>query len=260
MFQNFLFQLNLKICSSIIFTIFCIPFLGNAQTDTINTFSNQVNSQKMKFEQSSYVVYMQDSLNGPKYNFEIWDRTIKTDHNQGYELLWVRNKTDRGHFSTHAIHVDSNFAPIFIEIQNERVEKEESIVDPTFYQYEGDRMFTSSDTNLHKGEFFEMLGVNGAFDWEMDLEILAALPWEKENSLSIKFYHPGSKSEPSFHTYSVVEHDELQFNGTKYNCALVRIEHSKNQSTLFWIDTQNHRVLQVQDYFYGRYRFKKLII
>ena len=247
-------------------TIICLIalcFLNNVfgQIDSVNTTTHTLKLESPKEGKKSYIVYLQDSLNGAKYNFEIWDRTIsKNKGTRINSLKWIRHKNTKEDFYEYEIKFDNQLKPLSEQVIHHQSKNNQHTTEKKYFIYDDDKLFTSSDKNLHTVESFQRDTLDYSFNWELDLETLSCLPLAKNKTFAINFYHPGSKTPPQYYNYNIDRTENLNFNGAISKCWVVKVVYSQHQSSEFWIDQSTHQVLQMKEEFYGKYRFKKLII
>jgi hypothetical protein len=233
-----------------------LSFSTQSQTDSINTQNHKLKPEQLYLGQSTYAVYFQNESGTKKQNFEIWDRRIQQKPDRSYTLDWIRHGVKDVY--KYNIHVDRNFKPITEEMIKTSSEKPQP--EKTFYSFQQNSMHSHADTLKHNVEAFSMEGTGLAFNWELDLEILSMLPLIKQDKFVINFYHPGSKTPPQYYVYEKVREEVVKFNSEKFNCWVLKIDHNEKQWSEFWIDQKTFKVLQMRDYFYGKYRYKKLIM
>lgn len=232
-----------------------------AQVDSVNTMSNRLRADFLHEVRNSYIVYLQDSLNGNKYNFEIWDRTIKRNGSEGnFHLHWIRNKHTKGEYVEYHIQFSDRFRPISEQVVEKKWAEARQRIERTYYEYDNNQIRTSPDTLLHNKAPFHLYDLEYSLNWELDVEILGALPLEENRKFAISFYHPGSKTLPAYYDYCVDRTETLQMSNQKYDCWVVKVRYSERSSSEYWIDKSTHTVLQMKEMFYGRYRFKRLIL
>lgn len=237
----------------------CASFAG--EIDTLNTKNSNSKFRTVSASTNSYIVYLQDSINGLKYNFEIWERTLMPNDNNGANtLIWKRHKNQKGEHYHYSIKFDNSFRPIEERITSKRIVNQEEKIEKSYFMYDGNRMFTSSDSLLHTTKSFFINDLQHSFNWELDLEILASLPLEENKVFALCFYHPGSKSLPNYYLYAVNREEKLCNTGKCYDCWVLNVEYSAVQKSEFWIDKESHTVIQMKESFYGKFRFKRLII
>ena len=227
-----------------------------AQIDTVNAQTDVLDIQNLKEGKTSYIVYIQDSIY--KSNFEIWDRTVTKSENT-YQLHWTRHSNDKNKFHKYLITFDEKLHPLSEKIYHQDLSEGSKTVEKKHFIYEGNKMYSDKDSTLHNTEPFEIDDLKHSFNWELDLETLAALPLAENKQFDICFYHPASKTPPQYYRYWVDRGEEISLNNKKMNCWVVKVIYSKYQSSEFWIDKSNHLVLQMKESFFGKYRFKKMI-
>ncbi|WP_425389575.1 hypothetical protein [Ekhidna sp.] len=245
---------------SILFIIkTALPVFLIAQIDSVNTTNNQLKIDQLNEGQATYLVYLQDSISGPKYGIEVWDRMIKKI-DDSYSFKWNRYAASGSRYSYEIAASANEFSPIEERV-NERIVKAGDVnIRKKHFIYSGDKIFTNSDTTMHTMEPFELAALDNSFNWEMDLETLSMLPINQGKSYAINFYHPGSKTEPAYYLFEVIRSETLSFNDVAFECWVLKVEYSPNQSSEFWVDKKTHRVMKMKEFFYGRYRYKVLAI
>lgn len=240
--------------------VFCVllSYGASCQTIQIDTKNNNLNLDRLRLERSTYLVYFQNGPNAPKYNIEVWDRDIRQTVENTYTISWVRQNYKEVH--RYSIRVGQGFQPISEEIIVNGLGESRKDELRKYYHFKDDKVFTDNDTVKHNQAPFTMENTALAFNWELDLEILGMLPFEDYKQFDINFYHPGSKSKPEYHTYQKVREEKLSINDQEFSCWVLKIDHNENQWSEFWIDKQTRKVLLMRDFFYGRFRYKKLVI
>ncbi len=237
-------------------TLLCLNSL-QAQIDTINTKTDVLEVRQLPKEKISYIVYIQDSIY--KSNFEIWDRLV-TKIEDSYQLQWTRHSNDKNNYHNYLITFDENLRPLSEKVVHQELTENRKSIEKKHFIYEENKMRSNEDTTQHNTAPFEIADLKYSFNWELDLEILAALPLADTKQFDICFYHPASKTPPQYYRYWVDRSEELTLNDKKMDCWVVKAIYSKFQASEFWIDKSTHRVLQMKESFFGKYRFKKLIL
>ncbi len=234
-------------------------FNSTAQIDSVNTKSKLLSIQKIPEGTSSYLVYMQDSLHGAKYNFELWDRTISKQADTLY-LDWTRQKSEKEAFHNYNLKFGKGLTPYSEKVYSKTIKGDQVSIERKHFLLTDNSVHSNKDTTLHNAPAVAIPDLKFALNWELDLETLTALAWEEEKAYAICFYHPGSKTPPKYYTYFVDRSEAIPFNGTALPCWVVKLVHNEQLTTEFWVDKQTNRVLLVKDFFMGRFRFKKLMI
>lgn len=238
-----------------------IVFPSYAQVDSVNTQTHHLKISQLTENTKTYVVYLQDSLNGLKYNFEIWERTITKDKiSKTNTLTWSRHKNTKDEHCEYEISFDDHLKPLSEKVICQSVKDKDITSEKKYFIYENDGLYSSTDTTLHNTKAFKLDALHNSFNWELDMETLSCLPLAENKIFAINFYHPGSKTPPKYYKYSVERKELLLFNEALFNCWVVKAVYSEHQSSEFWIDRDTHNVLQMKEQFYGRYRFKKLVL
>ena len=245
------------------FQFVIIAFCAQAQIDSLNTANNKLLTQNLKTGTNTYLIYFQDSLNGPKYNFSIWERSLSKKElsgNQVYQLDWKRFTSDKASTIEYEIILEAKtFTPISEKVAGEVQKPEKQFVKKHFI-YNENKMYTNTDTSKHNQPEVKIEDLQHSFNWEADLETFSILPLAKDKSFAICFYHPGSSTPQTYYLYKIVGRENVTFNNQEISCWVLEIDYgSHNSKAKFWIDKSTHQVLKTQDIFPGGYRFKTLL-
>lgn len=229
-----------------------------SQTDTINTQNHKLQLKHLNLGDSRYLAYFQDKPDGLKYNIEIWDRRLDINADGMYSTHWVRQNSQD--LFTYDIQVDEYFKPLGEQMTKTSIQNKAKKTERKHFIFEDNRMYSHRDSLEHNADSFQMNNTGLAFNWELDLETLGMLPLDQNDAFAVNFYHPGSKTPPKYYLYKKVRKDTLTFNAKPMDCWVLKINHNDKQWSEFWIDKSTRRVLQMRDYFYGKYRYKILVI
>ena len=240
---------------------FFAPILLQAQIqiDSINTANSKLQMAQLNEGSATYLVYLQDSASGPKYRTEVWDRSIQKK-DEYFEFKWNRY-AGNGSVYHYQIKVSArDFAPIEERTLEQRRKGKEVEIKRKHFIYKGGKIYTHRDTTRHSESPFELSHLNNSFNWEMDLEMLSMLQIEDGRIFAINFYHPGSKTLPAYYAFEVIRSEVLEFNDATFDCWVLKVVYSDRQSSEFWVDKKTNRVLKMKEFFFGRYRYKVLVI
>ncbi len=241
--------------------ILLISFPAIAQTIKVNPTNNILKLDRLKEGTNVYLVYFQDSIDGPKYNMELWERSIKKDESRNvYQFSWDRFFS-KGTYINYEIEAGSeNFKPISEKILLHNDKENLNNISKRHFIYENGNMTTHANPKFHNGKTFEKENAGNAFNWEMDMETFGMLPLKEGVDFDIKFYHPGSKTPPKYYKYSVVRSESILLNEQAYDCWVLYVEYPGHGKSEFWIDKKSFITLKMEELYDGKYRFKKLIV
>jgi hypothetical protein len=228
-----------------------------AQIDTVNTQSDILKIQQVQEGKTSYIVYIQDSIY--KSNFEIWDRTL-TKNEDTYQLYWTRHTNQKNNFHNHLITFDKNMSPLSAKMVHQEVIEQGPRLEKKHFIYEDNQMYSDTDTAEHNTAAIKIDDLKYSFNWELDLEILGALPLADNKQFDICFYHPASKTPPQYYRYWVDRSETIKLNSQEMDCWVVKVVYSNYQSSEFWIDKSTYTLLQMKESFFGKFRFKKILL
>ncbi len=234
-----------------------LTYIAQPQTDTINTQNHRLQLKHLNLGHSRYLVYFQDKPDGSKYNIEIWDRNLDKNADGTFSMHWLRQNSKDVY--SYDIQVDESFKPLKEQITKTSIQNKEDKTEHKHFIFKDNRMYSHQDSLEHNTDSFQMNNTGLAFNWELDLEILGMLPLDQYDTFAVNFYHPGSKSPAKYYLYKKVRMDKLNFNAKTMECWVLKINHNEKQWSEFWIDKATRKVLQMRDYFYGKFRYKQLV-
>jgi len=220
-----------------------------AQTDTIRVNDNRLLMKNIKPVSRQYLVYRQRDKHGAKKQLSVWQRNVEIKNDQ----LVIKQNWFGGDTITRqllSICDLQNFRPVFHCTKNFRNGVEA-------YNISG-ATTTGADTvaNNQRKDFANTWRAP-FFNWELDMETFAVLPFKTGKKFVIPFYHPGSNTGPAFYTYEVIGEEKVAFNNDKPKaCWQLKINYSDKNYAIFWIDKKEREVLKMEEFFNGWYRYK----
>jgi|SRR6056297_2850308 len=233
----------------------------NAQVATVNTETKVLKTIEGNESSKTYLVYLQDSLNGGKYNFEVWDRKLTHNvKNKTYTLNWIRNKNSKKESYNYEIIFDTNFKTLTERVIHKKLKDDHYITNRKYFMYENNKMYSSPDSLLHNTLPVRIDDLKYAINWELDLETVEALPLRLHKEFAICFYHPGSKTLPKYYNLIVDRSEIVELNEKNFDCWVLKVAYSKHQTCEFWVDKKTNTVLVTKDKVFGKYRFKRLVV
>ena len=232
-----------------------VSYSSMAQIDTINTENNKLNLAALKEGKASYAVYFEDSTGNRSSSADIWDRSIEIDkNNEGqkqYRFGWKWYRKD----SLIADVTATGKLPSFQPLTHDAV-----------YPGRGNRSFLFANNvvtippqsrHTAKDSSFRVVMEQSAFEFPMDLELFALLPFRKTGQqFAMAFYEPGS-AKASYYPLTVTGKENLLLpGGQNVLCWLLRIDYAPGSFATYWISDKTRDVLKMKEFFKGRYRYK----
>ncbi|HYI42200.1 MAG TPA: hypothetical protein VD768_01070 [Sphingomicrobium sp.] len=103
----------------------------------------------------------------------------------------------------------------------------------------------ADDTNRD----FRIATPEPTFNFEIDLEMLQALPWREGAEFSLNLYHPGATAPPAAHVFKVAGSETLTLAGVPVECWVVTTDYNRPEVPLsrFWIAKQSQVVVRVHN-------------
>lgn len=238
------------------FVIALLASLGSrAQIDTIHTQNNKLNTAAFKEGKASYAVFFEDSTGKRLTTADIWDRTISLTTGAGGQKLyqfgwkWYRKDTLIANVSA-----TGNF-PSFQPLTHDAVYTGRS---NRSFVFAGNVVTIPQEKQAtEKDSTFRVVTDQPAFEFPMDLELFALLPFKKAGQqFAMAFYEPGS-AKSNYYPLTVTGKEDLSVpGGGKTACWLLRIDYAPGSYATFWISDKSREVLKMKEYFRGRYRYK----
>lgn len=237
----------------ILFFILSITaFNATAQVDTINTITLKVNKDTFHESKTTYAVFWKDSIGNHIGGAEIWERSIRKINTDAYQFDWKWHKKD------------TLYAHIVTTGELASMKPNMHYAD---YFKQGNFTFSFNNNTVSIPEFaqtkeqhkkFKVLLNPPAFVFSMDLEILPLLPFTKiGQTFALAFYEPGA-AHSAYYKVTVINKEELALHGNKkINCWLLRIDYAPNMFATFWISDKPREVIKMEEYYQGKYRYKK---
>lgn len=203
----------------------------------------------------SYLVYIV-TKDKQKKSIWLWERSTSREQWNSKEAIVIRQQwtsSDTGFNSREILSVNDpvDFSPRFHLTVNPKTGKEAYDFKPG--------MISGSDTvNGNTKSGFTITTNEPAFNWELDLETFSLLPLKEGKSFSIHFYHPGSKTQPDWYTYSVIGTETLRtFNGKSIDCYKLYTAYANNRgNSTWWLSKDTQEVIKMEEHFGPVTRYK----
>ena len=236
-----------KILLSLLFSFSILAV--QAQTDTIRVNDNRLLMKNIKPVSRQYLVYRQHGNNGSKKQISVWERNVEIKNNQ----LIIDQKWYGGDTITRQLHSVcelQNFRPLFHYSKNFRSGVEA-------YNISGSKTLGADSVANNLRKDFSNNWKALFFNWELDMETFAVLPFKTGKKFVIPFYHPGSSTGPAYYQYEVIGEEKLALGTDKpKDCWQLKINYSEKNYAIFWIDKKAREVLKMEELYNGWYRYK----
>ncbi|MBT1065068.1 hypothetical protein KJY73_15860 [Bowmanella sp. Y26] len=199
-----------------------------------------------------YLVYIEDKASGNLKSAAIWQRNVSEAEYQGQAVIKTEQhwrspdgKSDRDILSYNRI---DNFQPLYH--RSHSAKGDEAFVF-TEQQIVGDAHLA----NNQKADF-SLRHQPGLLNWELDMETFALLELNQQQSVTLPFYHPGSKTEPALYTYQVSSKDYQPPYGAARPCWVLRYSDGEKYQVDFWLDKSSGQVIYMQEQWGNTLRYK----
>ncbi|MDB5230898.1 MAG: hypothetical protein JWN76_1703 [Chitinophagaceae bacterium] len=231
------------------------------KTDTVFVDASKINTNILKPGVNRYVVYFKNGKDSSRISYSMWTRTIDFIKYRGRDAISIRQYwegKDSVYHRVYSVNDRKTFAPLFHE---------------TWWGASGSFVFDLLDKkatvrNQELSDTFTNPGMKKIWDaykvatngqyilnWHLDLETFPLLPYKENTTFMINFYDPGFPA-PQQVAYTVSGSAILPgYNDQQIECWLLT-HTSGNTKETFWISKKTKEVLQLEDEFNGRYRYK----
>lgn len=226
--------------------------LVQAQTDTIRVADNRLLMKNLKPVSRQYLVYRQKGENGTKKQLSVWQRNVEIKNNQ----VLINQKWFGGDTITRQLYSVcelQNFRPMYHYAKNFRSGVEA-------FNISGTKTLGADSVANNGRKDFSNTWKAPFFNWELDMETFALLPFKPGKKFVIPFYHPGSSTGPAFYTYEVIGEEKLTLGHDKpKDCWQLKINYSDKNYAVFWIDKKQKEVVKMEELYNGWHRYKILL-
>ena len=226
----------------------------NNETDTIRLSEKRFLTKDLQAGTNQYLVYAHAKEVGKVFYLGVWSRKISLEKWRGQEVIVISQDwysqdtaTTRTIFS---VAEGETFKPIYHYAKSPKQGIEA-------FNFETNKIVGADSlaNNLRKGWSIDLK--EPTLNWELDMEILAILPYKEGKHFAVNFYHPGSKMPPQYYVYKVLGSEKLVAIGNhSIDCWQVRIDYNATMYATFWISKKTKEVIKMKEFFGSGYRYK----
>lgn len=238
---------------NILILLILMPFMLNAQVDTIYQLDSKLIKKHLKPSSNQYLVFIQRKGDPRQTYTYIWSRDVKFANKNGKELIeidqkWYASDTARVRY-VYSVMNANDFSPVY-----HYTKMGKSIEAYDFYP---DNISGSDSVENNAKKDFELALKKPMLNWELDLETFPLLDLKPGRRFAINFYHPGGKTEPKLYEYKVIGEESLTvIDGGTVACWKLRIDYDAKSFAIFYISKKGREVLRMDEDFGGGVRYK----
>ena len=238
---------------NILILLILMPFMLNAQVDTIYQLDSKLIKKHLKPSSNQYLVFIQRKGDPRQTYTYIWSRDVKFANKNGKELIeidqkWYASDTARVRY-VYSVMNANDFSPVY-----HYTEMGKSIEAYDFYP---DKINGSDSVENNAKKDFELALKKPMLNWELDLETFPLLDLKPGRRFAINFYHPGGKTEPKLYEYKVIGEENITvLSGGTVACWKLRIDYDAKSFAIFYISKKGREVLRMDEDFGGGVRYK----
>jgi len=238
---------------NILILLILMPFMLNAQVDTIYQLDSKLIKKHLKPSSNQYLVFIQRKGDPRQTYTYIWSRDVKFANKNGKELIeidqkWYASDTARVRY-VYSVMNANDFSPVY-----HYTKMGKSIEAYDFYP---DKINGSDSVENNAKKDFELALKKPMLNWELDLETFPLLDLKPGRRFAINFYHPGGKTEPKLYEYKVIGEENITvLSGGTVACWKLRIDYDAKSFAIFYISKKGREVLRMDEDFGGGVRYK----
>ena len=248
----------MKIYPTVLFCLFFLSQMLAQQVDTIYIDGRDLLTQTLKPAKSQYLVSVHSTNPARVRNLFLWTRELSLETRQGKELIVItqdwQGQDTLFNRSLYSVSEKATFKPIYHYAKSPRgIEA---------FNFEAARIIGADSVANNTRKGWQISLSEPTLNWELDLEILALLPFKEGKTFAVSFYHPGSKGGPQYYLYKVAGSEMLDLaGGQRVDTWKLQIDYGQYNSTAtFWVSKKTREVLKSLDLFKGGYRYKVKLV
>lgn len=245
-------------------SLFLFSHPGLAQKkDTIVITPANINTKVLQPGTYRWLVYFKMGKDSGRSHFSIWSRKIDFLQYHEKEAISITQEWENNDTIVHKAYSvcdRKNFAPLYHETWNK------GNMSTSFNFINKAAMVngvsitgnTPEIANQKRYRDFEKALTQYDLNWHLDLETFSMLPFRDKVTFAINFYEPGYV-EPKLVYYTVTGSRTLPgYDGQPVDCWLLEHEDQERMKNVekFYISKKTREVLQLEQEFGGRFRYK----
>lgn len=241
----------------------CPVTITAQKNDTIIIKPSDVNTKVLKPGMHRWLVYFKMGKDSSRSRYQLWSRRIDLLPYQGKDAISVTQEWENNDTVIHTVYTVCDRKD-FSTLYQLAWSKTQGKVEFDFLKKEmrlNGKLSDASDTltaNKRRRDAFEKALTEYNLNWHLDLEVFPMLPYKDKTTFAINFYDPGFPA-PKLAYYTVTGSSVLTgYDGQPIDCWLLEhadADRSKNQE-VFYISKKTKEVLQLEQAFSGRFRYK----
>ncbi|MFY9243645.1 MAG: hypothetical protein WAO74_11520 [Polaribacter sp.] len=245
----------MKIKHQILIVIYLLNnLLLFSQNDTINISNNDRIVNQLKEGINKYLVYV-ETKDSTLVDIGIYERKVEFEKINGEEVVRItqniKNQNPEKSIFSYSISKRKNFEPISHFTKNGKG----VIIDSINFIHEN--IYRSKNQTKDSKKIFLKKYKGKGVNFELDLEVLQILPYQLGKSFIINFYFSKGEKLPIYREYKVIgENQLLTVNKIKIDCWILKVNYTKFNSAIFWVDKKSNQVLKMVEVFHDVKRYK----
>jgi len=233
---------------------------GRAQKDTIVLNSKNINIRALMPGVNRYLVYFKNGKDSSRIKYQFWTRKVDFISYRGRKAISIQQEWEDNDTVFHTVSSicdGQTFAPLY----QETWWKPAGAFSFDFIEQRAvvqNKPLSATDTSAARKKVlsaFIAATSQEVFNWHLDLEVFALLPFKENTTYAINFYDPGLAA-PQVQYYTIAGSGMLNgYDNRSIECWLLTHGAGSNSET-FWISKKTKEVLKLEQAFNGKYRYK----
>lgn len=185
-------------------------------------------------------------LDGVSRPIDLWTRDLRYVEKDGRRLLHLHQTWTGPNSAPHTLTIDSWIEPDTLRpVSHHRAYARAEETRDEGFQFTAEQVLPVDQTGLARPGA-AVPTPEGTYNWELDMELLQALPLAAGYEVSLNFYHPGG-APPARYLYRVSGSESLAGPDDRpIDCWLVTARFSSAGDTRFWLSKTDQTVLKVE--------------
>jgi hypothetical protein len=178
---------------------------------------------------------------------DIWTREVRFEDKDGARRLRIVQHWDAPGKPNTGKRLDSWFETgTFRPLTHERRTTKDDQTKVEAYAFSPDKVTGLADVADNAAKDYAVDSPQPTFNFEVDMEVLQALPLAAGYEASLVFLHPGS-GKPEPYVFKVVGSETVAVPGAKLDCWIVQTDYNRSDfpPTRFWLAKTGQQVIKV---------------
>ena len=204
---------------------------------------------------SQYLVYIEKMDTHQIVQMQLWNRTTRIIEKNGQPFIEIIQDWHTGDgkssFEKRSLNRLSDFSPV------RHYTKDSPSGKISAYYFDGQTIVGDPEVEGNSQSEFSAPMQAETLNWEIDMEIFAVLPLQKDAVFQMNFYHPGSQTLAQVYEYKVIGDEVLNsYLQQPIDTWMLEIQYAENASAIFWLEKETGKMVKMEEVFGAIKRYK----